>query len=176
MRPIYIKEILCYIFLKKIHVAVTDGCSLVLDLESAVVAAVPDASDVFATLLLFSSLSVALSTSIGSSLLSFPLAVFDASELSVDFLVAVSVDTLSVDPFVFNDESFTDDDVSPTFESLSFLFPDLVESSNSLSASTILSLICWGKRLSGLASSNASDSSFNGTPSSGIFAIWTPGA
>merc|ERR1719450_1236918 len=81
----------------------------------------------------------------------------------------------SVLPFVLV-ESFAGAAVLPALASLSFLFPDLVESSNSLSASTILSLICCGKRLSGFASSKASDSSFNGTPSSGIFAICTPGA
>ena len=79
---------------------------MALDFESAAFA--DDESVLFDALLFFSSFSVALSTSIGSSLSSFPLVVLDASEFSLDFFDVVSVDALSVVPFAFEDKSFAD--------------------------------------------------------------------
>ena len=87
--------------------AVTDGGSLVLDLESATEFA--EFSEVLDTVLLLSSFSAAVSTSIGSSLSSFATAPLVPSELSLDeadFFVTASPDATSIIPFVFEEESF----------------------------------------------------------------------
>lgn len=77
---------------------------MVLDFEST--EAAEPVSDVLDVLLDLSSFSALLSTSIGSSLSSFPFDPFVLSETSVIFFVAASTDTLSSVPLVLDTESF----------------------------------------------------------------------